>query len=118
MTNIMAATTTALKVIAQTTPSATAAATIYTVPASTAVKVATATVTNTHASTTATISVYVNGTAKANAIVYNYSLVAGDTISLTDLLAGLHLDETNTIGFQTSLANDVNVVITAAVLSA
>jgi hypothetical protein len=114
----MAATSTVLDVIVQTTPSATAAATVYTVPAGSAAKVATATVTNTHASTSATISVYVNGSTKPFAIVYNYVLVAGDTISFTDIIGGLHLNEGDYLSFQTSLVNDVNLVVSAAVLSA
>ena len=118
MTNIMAATSTSLEILVQVTPSATTAATVYTVPANTAVKVATATATNTHASTSAVISVYVNGTTKAKEVVHDYTLAAGDTISFTDILGGLHLDDSDTIGLKTSLANDVNFVVTGAVLSA
>jgi hypothetical protein len=114
----MSASSTVLSVLVKTTPSATTAATVYTVAASKAVKLATATVTNTHTSSSAVFDIYINGTAKGDAVVYQYSLLAGDTISLTDILGGMSLDETNTIGFKTSLANDTNLIVTGALLSA
>ena len=111
----MNATSTVLQPIVQQTLT-TLAGTIYTVPANNAVKVASATVCNTSAAPVM-IYLYVNGTAAANTIVANYYVDAYDTVSLSEILGGLHLDEGDTIGAYAASNSVVSILITGAILS-
>lgn len=115
MTNILNASASTMEVIVQSTLT-NVATTVYTVPASSAVKLSSATLTNTGAATSL-IYLYVNGTATANMVISNYTIEPYDTVSLTDILGGMTLDEGDTIAGYSSATGVVNLVISAVVLS-
>jgi hypothetical protein len=103
--------------------SATTDTTIYTVPASSATKIATASLTNvTGAAVTVTVSVVpsgstIDGTRK---VLSSYSLAANDTISAEDVLSclkGAMLDAGAFISVNASAATAVNYLLTGAVSS-
>lgn len=100
--------------------STTAATVLYTVPASTTAKVATMSLCNTTGSPVV-VSIHVlqvgqtaDGT---HSVVNNYSLSAGDTLSLRDYLGGAMLATGEMIAVTAGTANAVDVVITGAVSS-
>lgn len=94
--------------------------TVYTVPANTYVKVSHGVLTNVSAAAV-TVSVALvpsGGTADGtHRIVYQYSLAAGDSLSLADYLAGAMLGPGDFISVLASAASAVDVVITGAVSS-
>lgn len=100
--------------------STTSATTLYTVPASTTVKIATMSLCNTTTSPVAvTIHLLqVGQTADGtHSVVNNYNLQAGDTLSLRDYLGGAMLATGEFIAVTAGTANAVDVVITGAVSS-
>lgn len=100
---------------------ATTATTVYTVPASSAVKVATFALTNTTGSAvTVTVSVVPSGgtAGVTNQILTGYSVAAYDVLSHKDVLAvldGAFLDAGAVITVTASTANAVNYLATGAV---
>jgi hypothetical protein len=98
----------------------TSATTVYTVPASTTVKIASATLCNTSGSAV-TISVALLQSGQVadgtHAVISGYSLAAGDTISLKDYIGGAMLATGESISVTASTANVIDVVITGAVSS-
>jgi hypothetical protein len=98
--------------------SGTAATTVYTVPASTGVKIAGGALCNTTGSAV-TVSVSVvpsGGTAGAtNQIVSGYSLAANDSLSLKDLLGGIFLGEADAVSVTASTGSAVVVWLSGVV---
>lgn len=96
----------------------TSATTVYTVPANSTVKIATATLCN---SSAAAVAVTVNlvksgGTAGVgNRIVSAYSLAAGNTFNLTEFLAGAMLAEGEFISVTAGAGAAITVALTGAV---
>lgn len=97
---------------------ATTVTTIYTVGSGKGAKIATATICNTDASAQ-TIDVHVvasGGSAGAtNKVISAYSIAAGDTLSLNDILGGMMLGEGDFIAVKAGTANKLNVTLTGAV---
>jgi hypothetical protein len=107
------------QILCVTRPSGTTATTVYTVPASNSVKIATGALCNTTASAvTVSLSVVASGgTASAsNQIISGYSLAANDTLSLGDYLGGTFLGDGDFISVTASTGNAV-VVWLSGVLS-
>jgi hypothetical protein len=95
----------ARKILGQNAPSATTATTLYTVPASTETVVSSITICNRGASAgTARIAVREDGDALANAhyVLYDASIPANDTLTLT---IGLTLEATDVITVYASSAD-------------
>lgn len=93
--------------------------TVYTVPALSAVKLASGVLCNTTGSpVTVSVSVVPNGgsVAVTNRVIDSYSLAAHDSIPMPEI-AGALLDAGVVISVNTSTANAVNVVLTGAVSS-
>jgi hypothetical protein len=99
---------------------ATTATTVYTVPASSTVKVATMTVCNTTASPV-TVQVGLipssGGADGTHSVVAGYSLAANDTLSLRDYLNGAMLGPGDMISVTAGTANALDVVVTGTVSS-
>lgn len=107
------------KILASGRVSGTTATTVYTVPASSAVKIATAVLCNTSASAV-TISVSVvpsGGTVDGtHVVVSNYSLAANDSVTLTELVGSL-LDAGAFISVTCSTGAVITYTLTGAVSS-
>lgn len=109
------------KVLASSKVTATTATAVYTVPASSAVKIASAAITNITASpVTVTVSVVPSGGTVdgTHEVLHAYALAASDTISHKDVLAaldGAFLDAGAAIYVTAGTANAVDVVLTGAV---
>lgn len=91
--------------------------TVYTVPASSAVKIATAVLCNvTNNVVTVYVSVVPSGSAvdSTRRIIHAYQLLAADSTTIAEL-AGSMLDAGAFISVMTSLANSVNYLITGVV---
>jgi hypothetical protein len=100
--------------------SSTSATTIYTVPAATTAKIATATICNTSGSAvTVTVQLLQSGQSAdgTHAVVSGYSLAAGDTLSLTGYIGGAMLATGEFISVTAGTASVLDVVITGAVSS-
>lgn len=101
--------------------STTSATTVYTVPASTTVKIATATLCNTSASAVVVVTFQLLAAGQTadgtHAVISGYSLSAGDTLSLRDYLGGAMLATGEAISITAGTANLLDVVITGAVSS-
>lgn len=115
------ATTLLGKILASGQVPATTATTIYTVPASSAVKIATFGIVNTtSAAVTVTASVVPSGGAidGTHQVLSNYSLAAYDTISSEDVLSivkGAFLDAGAFIAITAGTATAVDYLLTGAV---
>lgn len=99
--------------IASTSPTA-----VYTVPTVKTVRVATGTVCNTSGSSvTVTVSVLKSGDTAdgTHAIIYQYPLAAGDTLTLTPYLGGAMLGEGESIWITAGTGGVLDVVLTGAV---
>lgn len=100
--------------------STTAATTVYTVPSTSSVKIATATLCNTSGSVVVvTFQLLASGQTAdgTHAIISGYGLAAGDTLSLRDYLGGAMLAAGEAISVTAGTASVVDVVITGAVSS-
>lgn len=100
--------------------STTAATTVYTVPALTTAKIATATVCNTSGTPViVTFQVLAAGQSAdgTHSVISGYSLSAGDTLSLRDYLGGAMLATGEAISVTAGTANVIDVVITGALSS-
>jgi len=98
--------------------STTSATTVYAVPASTTVKIASGTVCNTSASTVnVTVALLKSGDTAdgTHSVISVYPLAAGDTLPLRDYLGGAMLATGEAISVTASTANVVDVVLTGAV---
>lgn len=107
------------KILASGQVAGTSATTIYTVPASSAVKVASAVLCNvTGAAVTVTVSVVPSGQTvdATRAIISAYSLAAGDSTALSELV-GAMLDAGAFIAITASAGAAVNYLLTGAVSS-
>jgi hypothetical protein len=96
----------------------TAATAVYTVPASTAVKLATCTICNTSAaSVLVTVSLLKSGDTadSSHRVMSAYPLAAGDTVSLREYLSGAMLQEGESISVQAGTAAVLDVVLTGSV---
>ncbi len=110
------------RVLVSTQVTATTETAVYTVPANSAVKVASASIANVTGATV-TVSVAVVGPGGTmgdgtHKVLYQYPLAAGDTISHKDVLSaldGAFLDAGAIIAVTASTANAVDVVLTGAV---
>lgn len=115
------ATTLLGKILASGQVPATTATTIYTVPAASAVKVATLSLSNTTSSAvTVTISVIPSGGTVdgTHQVLSSYSLAAYDTISHEDVLSalkGAFLDAGAFLAITAATANAVDYLLTGAV---
>lgn len=99
-------------------PATTSATSIYTVPSSKTVKLATGTVCNTSGSAvTVSVSILKSGDTAdgTHAIISGYSLAAGDTLSLKDYIGGAMLAEAEAVSVTVGTANVIDVVLTGAV---
>ena len=118
--NLMNATSMVEKLLCSTQLSTTSITTVYTVPASSGLKLASGILCNTSVSSV-TLSVYIvpsGGTAGAtNKIIHSYSLAAADSLSLGDIINGLMLGEGDFIAVECSASNALNVVLSGAVAS-
>jgi hypothetical protein len=100
--------------------SSTSATTIYTVPAATTAKIATATLCNTSASAvTVTIQLLQSGQSAdgTHAVISGYSLAPGDTLSLTGYIGGAMMATGESISVTAGTASVLDVVVTGAVSS-
>jgi len=107
------------KILASGQVAGTSATTIYTVPASSAVKVASAVLCNvTGAAVTVTVAVVPSGQIvdATRTVVSAYSLAAGDSTPLTELVGAL-LDAGAVISITASAGAAINYLITGAVSS-
>jgi hypothetical protein len=98
----------------------TSATTIYTVPASTAVKISQGTMCNTSASAvTVSLSLVPSGGTDngTHSVVSGYSLIAGDTLPLSTYIKDVMMGPGDFISVVVSAANVIDVVITGAVSS-
>lgn len=115
------ATTLLGKILASGQVAATTATTIYTVPAASAVKLATLAISNvTAAAVTVTVSIVPSGGVVdgTHQILSSYSLAAYDTISQEDVLSaikGAFLDAAALVAVTASTANAVDYLLTGAV---
>jgi hypothetical protein len=94
--------------------------TVYTVPANTFVKLAHGVVTNVSvAAVTVSVALVPSGSAAdgTHRIIHQYSLPAGDSLSLKDYIANAMLGPGDFISVLASAANAIDVVITGAVSS-
>lgn len=113
----------ALKVLASSQLGATTATTIYTVPTSSAVKVASCSITNVSASAVnVTVGVVQSGGTNdgTHDLLRTFSIAAGDAISHKDVLSmidGAMLDTGATIVLTASTAAALNYLVTGAVIS-
>ncbi len=97
------------------TLSGTSQVTLYTVGASKSCKVSTVTLCNVSANTvSATFCVVPSGgtAGAANAVVYVYTMAAGDTLSLTPYVGGAMLGEGDFISAQASVTAALTVIAT------
>lgn len=107
------------KILASGQISATTATTVYTVPASSAVKVASAVLCNvTGSAVTVSVSVVPSGGAvdATRVVVSAYSLAAGDSTTLSELVGAL-LDTGALISITASTGAAINYLLTGAVSS-
>lgn len=98
--------------------STTSATSIYTVPASTTVKLSTMTVCNTSGSAvTVTVSLLKSGDTAdgTHQVIAAYSLGAGDTLSLKDYIGGAMLATAEAVSVTAGTAAVLDVVLTGAV---
>jgi hypothetical protein len=94
--------------------------TVYTVPANTHVKVSHGVITNVSAAAVSvSVALVPSGGAAdgTHRIIYQYSLAAGDSLSLDDYLANAMLGPGDFISVLASAAAAIDVVITGAVSS-
>jgi hypothetical protein len=108
------------KLIAAVQLTTTAETTVYTVPASTGVKLAQATLCNTSAGLVhVSLSLVPSGSTAgvANRILSAYPLAAGDSLPLADFLGGHMLGPGDFISVLADVANTVTVVASAAVVA-
>lgn len=111
------------KILASGQVAGTGATTVYTVPGSSAVKVATCSLTNITASAvTVTVAVVPSGSTNdgTHTVLSAYSLAANDTISAQDVLSaltGLMLDAGATVQVTAGTATSIDYLLTGAVSS-
>lgn len=114
--NVAAVTTMLGKVLASQQLTATTATTVYTVPANTTTKIATACLCNTTAAAVTIIAVAIIPSGAAidgtHRVISGVLLAANDTLPLNDMLSGALLGPGDYIVVQVNTANAVNVVIT------
>lgn len=99
---------------------ATTATTLYTVGASSTVKLASGTICNTSGTAVAvTVSILKSGDTAdgTHAVISGYSLAANDTLSLREYIAGAMLGAGEAVSITVGTANVIDVVLTGAVSS-
>lgn len=120
-TNYLAATSMVGQILYSGQPASTGETTVYTVPASTTIKLASGTLCNTSTSAAVTVHVSVipsGGTADTtHRIISSYSLAFGDSLSLKDYVEGVMMGPGDFISVNVATGSLVDIVLTGTVVS-